>query len=574
MPNRIFVVLLGAWFVGSSAGYALDQPAAPTNWHLDNIGVIKNAAPEKPRAPIVIAIVDDGVRVSHRDLKELIWTNQEETPGNRIDDDGNGFVDDVHGWDVSDGDPVAEPPDARLTEFYHGTHLAGIVAQLVRESYSTPASDLVRIMPVKALSDGADRPYIKDGYKGIEYAVRAGADIVLCAWGVGNISPEQERILEEAHERGVLIVASAGNFPEGRDQYPAAHDSVIGVAALDAEDKKTAKSNFGAFVNLSAPGEKILSTSATSDTAYEERDGTSQSAALVAGAAAIVKLQHPSFSKAQMTACLKQTATNIEGVNERYNARLGAGRLNVGSAAECPLFDDTTRQRRMLSNPQGFLRITRTEKAPFSWVIRTSGPIGGIRFTPRISGGRSADSTVEFFREESGQPRKVGNLLLSDFHSDFFVPGNTAYVAVATVGAGEDLDWLLEYRAEPIDLSKFYCRDTVHLYEEGTIDDGSGAHDYTYDNDCKWLITAPEGKVIEFKFIEFDTQPKVDFVYFFNGSGTHEDIMAGFSGPEIPPEFKTWSNQVLVWFVTDGDVQGKGWKAEYRFRDPDPPGTE
>ena len=127
-------------------------------------------------------------------------------------------------------------------------------------------------------------------------------------------------------------------------------------------------------------------------------------------------------------------------------------------------------------------------------------------------------------------------------------------------------DWLLEYRAELIDYAGLYCKETVYLHEEGTFEDGSGPNDYSINSDCKWLITAPEGKVINIRFTEFDTEAKTDFVYFFNGSGTHEDIMAVFSGTEIPPELTSWNNRVLVWFVTDGDVQRKGWKAEYRFQ--------
>jgi len=568
MPNKIVVIFLILLGVGNSVGRAQDRPTGSTMWFLDHIGISRVAIHEAPSTPVVVAIVDDGVRVSHQDLKGFIWTNPGETPGNLLDDDGNGFVDDIHGWDVSDNDPVAKPPDSRLNEFYHGTHLAGIVIQLARKAYGARSIDFVRIMPVKALSDEMDRPHIKDGYKGIEYAVRAGADIVVCAWGVGHISPEEESILREARDRGVLIVASAGNFPEGREQYPAASDSVIAVAALGADNSKFHDSNFGAFVDLSAPGVNISSTSATSDTGYEPRDGTSQAAAIVAGAAAVVKLQHPTYSTEQVTACLKQSAKNIEGVNPRYNAMLGAGKLDVGEAVECRLFDPNAASRRDLSKPQGYLRIVPTGNAPTTWALRLSGAINGLRFTPRVFEGHTGQSRITFFREDSGQPLKTESVLLSQFRDGVFVPGSTAYVAVSTEGPDADFSWLLEYRAEPIDLSKIYCRDTVHLSEEGTIEDGSGPRDYTSDNDCKWLITAPEGKVVEFSFTELDTQTRTDQIYFFNGSGTHEDIMAVFSGTEIPPMLKTWSNQVLVWFLTDSEVQGKGWKAEYRFVDP------
>lgn len=568
MPRHFALIFLIIFGVGASVGRASDRSAVSPNWFVDHVGLSRVDLQEAAHTPVVVAIVDDGFRVSHQDLKGFVWTNPRETPGNLLDDDGNGYVDDVHGWDVSDNDPVAEPPSSRLSEFYHGTHLAGIIMQMAREAYGARSTEFVRIMPVKALSDAMDRPHIKDGYKGIEYAIRAGADIIVCAWGVGHISPEEESILREARDRGVLVVASAGSFPEGREQYPAASDSVLAVAALGADDKKTQASNFGTFVDLSAPGVNISSTSATSDTGYEPREGSSQAAAIVAGAAAIVKLQHPTYSAEQVTACIKQSAKNIEAANPRYNAKLGAGMLDVGAAVECRLFDRKVDTRRDLSKPQGFLRFVPAGKAPTTWAIRLSGAINGLRFRPRISDGSVGESRITFFREDSGQPLKTESFLLSELRDEVFVPGSNAYIAVSIEGAEADFNWLLEYRAEPTELRTLYCRDTVHLFEEGMIEDGSGPHDYTYDNDCKWLITAPEGKVVEFSFTEMDTQPRVDLIYFFDGSGTHEEIMAIFSGTEIPPVLKTWGNKVLVWFLTDGEVQGKGWKAEYRFVDP------
>ena len=104
---------------------------------------------------------------------------------------------------------------------------------------------------------------------------------------------------------------------------------------------------------------------------------------------------------------------------------------------------------------------------------------------------------------------------------------------------------------------------------EGTLADGSGSEHYSAFTDCRWLITAPEGKVIHFQFDEFDTEARTDSIYFFNGSRTlQEELMAVFTGRNIPPELTTWSNQVLVWFVTDGHNQGRGWRTEYRFQDP------
>ena len=162
----------------------------------------------------------------------------------------------------------------------------------------------------------------------------------------------------------------------------------------------------------------------------------------------------------------------------------------------------------------------------------------------------------------------IGSYSLATLPKSVFVPGTAAFVTFEPKNSGPKLDWLLEYRAEAINFSTLYCHGTASLDEEGTFEDGSGHHDYSPNTDCKWLITAPKGKVIHFKFTQFDTEAKSDLLYFFNGAGTHERIMAILSGPTLPPELTTWSNQVLVWFVTDGKNQGQGWKAEYRFVTP------
>jgi hypothetical protein len=95
-----------------------------------------------------------------------------------------------------------------------------------------------------------------------------------------------------------------------------------------------------------------------------------------------------------------------------------------------------------------------------------------------------------------------------------------------------------------------------------------GLENYSMETSCKWLITAPKGKVVYIKFSEFDTEALKDWVCFFNGEKSNEKMMVGFSGPEISPELTTWRNPVLIWFVTDGENQGKGWEAQYSFQDP------
>jgi len=298
------------------------------DWYLEAIQTPEKLVPKRGGDPIVIAIVDDGMRITHRDIRDFIWTNAKEQAGNRIDDDGNGFVDDVQGWDVSDGDGDVVPPEDR-SDFYHGTHIAGIVARMARAAYGDAASSLIRIMPVKSLADDAPNTFIMDGYKGIEYATREGADIIIASWGVGHITPEESRTLQQAADAGILIVASGGNLAEEREQFPAAHPAVFAVASVERGGEKTVNSAYGQFIDLSAPGTGIRSAGNLTDDDYQTRDGTSFSAAMVATAAAFIKLQQPSFTSKEIEACLISASAPIEVSNRNYSGKLGAGKLGL-----------------------------------------------------------------------------------------------------------------------------------------------------------------------------------------------------------------------------------------------------
>ncbi len=543
------------------------EPAEEESLFLKKIHVPQNLTPDKKNKVILIAVVDDGVRITHRDLKDFIWTNPKEVPDNQIDDDGNGYVDDIPGWDVSDQDNNVAPPEGR-TEFYHGTHVAGIVTQIVKFAYGESASDLIKIIPVKSLSDRTKTTYLKNAYKGIEYALDSGADIIICSWGIGRITPEESRILQKAEKKGALIVASAGNLPEERDQYPAAYRSVVAVAALDNQGQKIKNSNFGQFIDLSALGVEIRSASARSDETYEVREGTSFSTPMVAAAAALIKLQHPTYSNREIEACLKSSVDVIEVQAPRYYGKLGAGKLNVESAVRCNLLQEQPSEQNRLINPKGYLYYKGTTKASVSWLLEPEGDFKGIWFRPVFNREEALRGTIDFYTNGSSDARKVASYSLDSLPERIYVPGNSALVHFEPSDSDKKFDWLLEYEAETINFSTLYCEGTKYRNEEGTLTDGSGPNDYSYNTDCKWLITAPEGKVIHFKFKEFDTEPKTDWVYFFHGSGTHEKIMAMFSGPDIPPELTTWGNQVLLWFVTNGVQQNKGWQVEYSFQDP------
>lgn len=544
------------------------QPIDGTDWFLSAIHVPEKIEPADKKDKILVAIVDDGIRTGHRDLKKFIWKNPGEIPLNGIDDDGNGYVDDLHGWDVADHNPTVNPPKNRLKDFYHGTHIAGVVMQISKRAYGESASNYIKILPVKSLSDRAQQTYLKDGYRGIEYAVKAGADIIIASWGVGHLAADEARILQDAKEQGILIVASAGNFPEQKEQFPAAYGPVLAMAALDRKNKKIKKSNYGQFVDLSAPGIDIQSTGVLDDASYEKREGTSVAAPMAAAAAAIVKLQYPEYSWQQVTACLKSSADPLEVNEYQYTGKLGAGKLNISAALRCELFREKNKNGKLLVHPQGYLHFDISDNDSAKWLIKPSGLFKGLRFKPLFLQGNTGEGRLSFYPNDH-DAKLIAAYPLDELPESIYFPGKTAYVTLESNNTSQNIEGLVEYRVETIDFSRLYCRGTKHLDTEGAFEDGSGKKNYALNSDCKWLITAPEGKVIEIKFTEFDTEARTDLVYFFNGAGTHEKIMAIFSGPDIPPELTTWENQVLVWFVTDGKNQGNGWKAEFKFLDPE-----
>lgn len=566
-PTRI-AAAIGVFLLLSSFLYSQQSSEEfPGDWYISAVNTPRDLV-SAAEDPVVVAVVDDGVRTTHESLSGYIWNNPREKAGNRIDDDGNGRIDDVHGWDITDRDGDAAPPPGRAADFYHGTLLASLIVGVVETAYGDAATELVKIMPVKCTGDLAVDFYLRDGYTGLEYAVEAGADIILCAWGSGRIEPQELLILQKAADRGILLVASGGNLPEEREQYPAAFAPALAVAAHGRDGNKIENSTYGSFIDLMAPGMDIRGASAVSDTAYQVKEGSSFAAAITAGAAAVVKLQYPSYSWPEVSATLKSTAEADETVNEDFSARLGAGNLDLGNAVRNPLYRYKTPNGVTIRRPQGFLRVGDVEQGTITWGIEPPGEVNGIRFYRFPSRNQASAGQLSFFTGGPEEANIVERFSLDEFPESVYVAGPVAAVVFEADNDREGEDLIIEYKAEPLDLRTFYCEGTKKIDLEGSFEDGSGADNYANNSDCKWLITAPPGKVVRFVFDEFETEPVFDKLYFFNGTGTHEEIMAIFSGSHPPREFVSWTNQVLVWFITDGKNRFGGWRANFTFVDP------
>ena len=238
------------------------------------------------RAPITVAVIDTGADVHHRALKNAIWTNPGESgldqfgrskENNNIDDDGNGFVDDIHGWNFVDNNNDLQD------QMGHGTHISGIISSESRRSSSS-----VKLMVLRYYkNDASDSENIENTVKAINYAVTMGAKIINYSGG-GSLPNKAERTaIEKANSLGVIFVAAAGNNSKNTDimnYYPANYgiSNIISVAAADDKGDLTGFSNYGEkTVDIAAPGKHIFST--LPDNTYGFMSGTSQATAFVTG---------------------------------------------------------------------------------------------------------------------------------------------------------------------------------------------------------------------------------------------------------------------------------------------------
>ena len=261
-------------------------------------------------AGVTVAIVDSGARLDHADLGPNIWTNFDETPGNRIDDDHNGFVDDVHGIDLTTKQRGQDLRDGNG----HGTHVAGIVAAAANGRGVVGVAPQAKLMIVKVLDDNAAGSTGAVA-EGIRYAAANGARVINLSLGGDELDKRLAEAVKAAADANVLVVASAGN--SGRDidkrpSYPAAIPAanLVAVAATDPSSGRDISdfSNFGRLtVQVAAPGAGVLSSS--HDGGYELKSGTSMAAPMVTGVAALAAGVNPSLSAVDLRSVLLQNAT-------------------------------------------------------------------------------------------------------------------------------------------------------------------------------------------------------------------------------------------------------------------------
>jgi thermitase len=275
---------------------------------------------------IVVAVIDTGVDYGHKDLQANMWSNEAELNGQEgVDDDGNGYIDDIHGYDFAntDGDP--------MDGHSHGTHCAGVIGAVHNRAGIRGVMGNVKIMGIKFLTDSGSGT-TEHAIQSIDYATKMGVDVMSNSWGGGEFSQALKEAIEKANEAGIIFVAAAGNSRRDNDttkSYPANYqiDNVISVGAMSGTGKKASFSNYGKkSVHIFAPGKNILST--VKKNKYKKMSGTSMAAPFVSGAMGLLKASEPNITPGDARERLMATAV-INGSLDKFtvSGRMDAFRL-------------------------------------------------------------------------------------------------------------------------------------------------------------------------------------------------------------------------------------------------------
>ncbi|HGY57292.1 MAG TPA: T9SS type A sorting domain-containing protein [Caldithrix abyssi] len=316
-------------------------------WNHDNSHLQSESAWElhKGSSNVIIGINDTGIDWEHPDLKNNIWVNPGEdldgdgvvgdfglpTSGgdeNGIDDDGNGYIDDLIGWDFysNDNNPMHSSTDGTA----HGTKVSGMASAVTNNSIGVAGvSWYCKLMPTRA--GNHNYMYTSDAVSAIYYAADNGVKVINMSWGGNSLSTSLKNALDYAYDtKGVVLTAAAMNANSSSQWYPAAYNKVIAVAALNQDDTKKSNSNYGSWVDVSAPGINLWTTNwqYPNTHTYIQTGATSIASPQVAGLAGLVFSMDPSLSNSTVRSLIEDNTDYIDDVNPSYAGLLGSGRIN------------------------------------------------------------------------------------------------------------------------------------------------------------------------------------------------------------------------------------------------------
>jgi len=374
-----------------------------TLWGLNNSGRSPGVGNSDINAPeawetttgsrsVVVAVIDSGVDYTHPDLAANVWTNPREVAGDGIDNDANGFVDDVRGWDFANAD--ADPMD----DDGHGTHVSGTIGAVGNNAIGvTGVNWRVSIMGLKFL-DAEGNGYTSDAVAAVKYATRMrrdfGANVVAinASWGGETRSTALANAIAAAGRAGILFVTAAGNESSNNDRtpsYPAnlSDDSVIAVAATNHSNRLAAFSNYGSTtVDLAAPGVGILST--VPGGGYASFSGTSMATPYVTGTVALMAAANPRATAAEIRSALLSTVTPVAALSGKVAT---GGLLDAAAAVRAITQPAPTPERAVTT-----LRRDAGDTLPRAEsVVATT---GSVTLASRIGDGPRGRRDVDLFR--------------------------------------------------------------------------------------------------------------------------------------------------------------------------------
>lgn len=352
------ILLQAVWspFGASAQTVSVNDTFFEKQWYLSTIQAPEAWKYTTGTADVVVAVIDSGVDIDHPDLRQNIWNNPLEIPNNQKDDDQNGFIDDIHGWNFVEQNADVRPLVSKngIDEaFIHGTVVASLIGARGNDGIGIAGvAGNSRIMPLVVLNAEGEGNDV-DIAQAIRYAVAQGADII----NLSFVGYEKDQLLgaaiDEATSQGVLIVSAAGNgetiLGEDLDKvagFPACNKGAggkgsISVTSINQSGKKADYANWGTCVDIAAPGEQLYAARPT----YSHSDrsvsapgyrgnltGTSVAAPLVAGVAALIKSAHPDWTAEDIADRIRQTATPLQETRSEFIGKTGAGIVNAFAA--------------------------------------------------------------------------------------------------------------------------------------------------------------------------------------------------------------------------------------------------
>ncbi len=309
-----------------------------------DVDLAYDSLPAHTAKEIIVAVVDTGVDHNHEDLKDVMWSNSKEIPGNGIDDDNNGYIDDIHGINTLVRDSEGRATMNTMASHWHGTHVAGTIGATQNNGVGIAGvAANVKIMAIRTVPDNADE-LDSDIVEGFVYAAKHGAKLINCSFGKsvnegGMIV--RDTINEIGKKYGTLVVAAAGNDSMGpfswwnvdaKPKYPAAFDSETLLVVASTTDKGafSSFSNIGAVsVDVAAPGSNIYST--INDNKYSMASGTSMATPNTVGVAAAVLSYYPKLKAVELKKVIMDSVTKVPAFEGKI---VSGGRVSLKSALD------------------------------------------------------------------------------------------------------------------------------------------------------------------------------------------------------------------------------------------------